>query len=464
MTTLNEHFTLPFDPHDFQEQAVEDIVQRRCSLLKFSVGLGKTLTATCAALQLSLTSGVEQILILCPPVLITQWAEFLTSIEGIPDVLTYQGTPTERAAMNLDAAVIICSYNIFRGTKKLTADHSRFKALGKKRKLCIIADELSLKNLSSQTYRKLKMLLYGKMRTVAGDVSAHYLIALNATPVSDLGQIYNWLAMMQPGTYVSKNLFEFAHVAKSDHWGAVLEWRNEDLLSDNFSTICVDTAVKVKLPPLVETVIPYILGKKHLKLYEEVKEAELNNLPEDKIELAINSMFSTLQRLVLVPEEFGLNIRSPVLEFIEGYLDQLQPDDGVIIFTRHKIVSKMLAEAVPNSVAIYGDISQPAREKAFDKLKSGECNRLVGNLQSLGHGLNLQMLNHIVYVELPFRSDLLTQSTGRVHRQGQTETCFANFPLAKGTIQHQIYHKLLKNKEDLSLVMKTKDSAREFLS
>ena len=124
----------------------------------------------------------------------------------------------------------------------------------------------------------------------------------------------------------------------------------------------------------------------------------------------------------------------------------------------------MLAEAVPNSVAIYGDISQPAREKAFDKLKSGECNRLVGNLQSLGHGLNLQMLNHIVYVELPFRSDLLTQSTGRVHRQGQTETCFANFPLAKGTIQHQIYHKLLKNKEDLSLVMKTKDSAREFLS
>ena len=88
----------------------------------------------------------------------------------------------------------------------------------------------------------------------------------------------------------------------------------------------------------------------------------------------------------------------------------------------------------------------------------------MGNLQSLGHGLNLQMLNHIVYVELPFRSDLLTQSTGRVHRQGQTETCFANFPLAKGTIQHQIYHKLLKNKEDLSLVMKTKDSAREFLS
>ena len=217
MTDLDKHFALPFAPHDFQVKAVEDIVQRRCSLLKFSVGLGKTLTATCAALQLSLTSGVEQILILCPPVLITQWAEFLTSIEGIPDVLTYQGTPTERAAMNLDAAVIICSYNIFRGTKKLTADHSRFKALGKKRKLCIIADELSLKNLSSQTYRKLKMMLYGKMRTVAGDVSAHYLIALNATPVSDLGQIYNWLAMMSPGMYVSKNLFEFAHVAKSDH-------------------------------------------------------------------------------------------------------------------------------------------------------------------------------------------------------------------------------------------------------
>jgi len=463
MTTLNKHFTLPFTPHDFQEEGIAQIVKRRCSLLKYSVGLGKTLTATCAALQLSLDKGVEQILILCPPILMDQWAEWLQSVKGIPDVLVYRGTPTERAAMDLDTSVIICSYNVFRGTKKLTADHSRFKALAKKRKLCIIADELSLKNLSSQTYRKLKMMLYGKMRTVAGDVSAHYLIALNATPVSDLGQIYNWLAMMQPGTYVSKNLFEFAHVAKSDHWGAVLEWRNEDLLSDNFSTICVDTDKEIKLPPLVETVIPYILGKKHLKLYEEVKEAELNNLPEDKIELAINSMFSTLQRLVLLPREFGLDIESPVLDFIYGYLDQMSPDAGVLIYTRHVLVSQMLAEKIPDSVAIYGGVPKNYREEAFSKLKSGECKRLVGNIESLGVGLNLPMLNHVIYVELPYRDDKLIQSTGRIHRQGQQKTCFAVYPLAKETIQQQIYYKLLKNQEDLFKYLRSKTDIAEFL-
>lgn len=463
-TGISEHFTFPFKLHDFQEEAVEAIIRRKCTLLKFPVGLGKTACATNAALRLSLDEGVEQILIICPPVLIDQWGEWLLSIGGIPDVLLYRGTPTERAAMSLDAAAIVVSYNIFRGTKKLTVDHQRFQKLAKTRKLCVIADELSLKALRSETYQKLRMLIYGKLRVYAQDISAHYLIALNATPLSSLDHVFNWLAMMSPGVYDSRREFDFTHVRTQDHWGTTIKWKNTDLLDKNFSIITVDTDKEVKLPPIVKTVIPYTLTKKHLKLYEEVKEAELANLPKDKIELAINSMFSTLQRLVLIPEEFGLNIRSPVLDFIEGYLDQMQPEDGVLIYTRHKIVSKLLAEKVPDCVAVYGDVPGHERDRAFEQLKSGECKRLVGNLQSLGVGLNLQILNHVIYIELPFRDDQLIQTTGRVHRQGQESTCHINFPIAKNTIQYSIYHKLLKNKEDLSVIMKTKEKAREFLA
>ena len=463
MKNFNKHFTFPFKLHDFQEEAVKTIISRKCSLLKFSVGLGKTACATNAALRLSLDKGVEQIIVICPPVLLLQWSRFLESIGGIPDVLVYQGTPTERAAMSLDAAVIVVSYNIFRGTKTFTGDYQRFQKLAKTRKLCIIADELSLKSLRSQTYQKLKLLIYEKIRPMKNDEAIHYLIALNATPLSSLDHVFNWLILMQPGVYPSLREFECKHVFMQDHWGKSLSWKNTDLLDKNFSRITVDTDREVALPPIVETVTPYTLTKAHMKLYKEVKEAELNNLPADKIELAINSMFSTLQRLVLVPEEFGLNIRSPVLDFIEGYLDQLQPEDGVLIFTRHKIVSRLLAEKVPDCVAVYGDVPKSEREKAFEQLKSGTCKRLVGNLQSLGQGLNLQMLNHVIYIELPFRDDMLIQSTGRVHRQLQTKTCFVNFPLATGTIQDQIYHKLLKNKEDLSVIMKTKDRVREFL-
>lgn len=456
---LQKHFTFPFDPHDFQETALAEITIRDCSLLKFKVGYGKTFTSILAALYYSLEAGIEQVLVLCPPILLDQWYEFLQTITGIPEVCLYRGTPGERDLMDLEESVILVSYNIFRGKK----DHSKFVRMAKKRALCIIADELSLKSLKSQTYRKIKKLLYRKLRITTGDRPFHRLVALNATPLSDLGQVYNWCSLFAPGLYGSKRLFEFAHVAKQDHWGNVTEWLEEDVMSRNMGLFSVDTDKEVKLPPLVETVVPYELSKPHMKLYQEVEQAELDNLPEEKIELALNSMFSTLQRLILAPADFGLDIVSPIMEFIEGYLDQLG-DDGVLIYTRHVIVSKMLAALVPACAAIYGGVSKPVREKAFNDLKSGKVRRLVGNIDSLGVGLNLQMLNHVIFVELPFRDDKLTQCTGRLHRQGQLETCFAIYPLAKDTLQHQIYYKLLKNQADLNRVLKTKQDVKTFLS
>lgn len=456
---LQEYFTFPFDPHDFQGTALAEIVMRDCSLLKFKVGLGKTFTGLLAALYYSLEMGVEQILILCPPILLDQWYEFLQTVTGIPEVGLYRGSPSERTLMDLESSIILASYNIFRGKK----DHNKFVKMAKKRKLCIIADELSLKSLKSQTYRKIKQLLYRKLRITTGDRPFHKLIALNATPLSDLSQVYNWCSLFAPGLYGSKRLFEMAHVLKQDHWGNVTEWAEEDVMGRNMGLFSVDTDKEIKLPPLVETVVPYNLSVPHMKLYLEVQEAELDNLPDEKIELALNSMFSTLQRLVLVPADFGLDIVSPVMEFIEGYLDQLG-DDGVLIYTRHVMVSKMLAELIPDSAAIYGGISKPARAKAFGDLKSGKLKRLVGNIDSLGVGLNLQMLNHVIFTELPFRDDKLTQSIGRLHRQGQQDTCFAVYPLAKGTLQYQIYYKLLKNQEDLNKVLKTKRAVKDFLS
>jgi len=167
--------------------------------------------------------------------------------------------------------------------------------------------------------------------------------------------------------------------------------------------------------------------------------------------------------LVLLPREFGLDIDSPVLEFINGYLDQMDPEDGIVFYTRHVLVSQMLAESIPDSVAVYGKISKVKQQDALAQIKSGECKRLIGNMDSIGVGKNHQILNHQIDVELPFRWDKDTQVTGRIHRQGQTKTCFASYPLAKGTIQHQIYHKLLKNKEDLSQI-KSKSQMAEFLA
>lgn len=461
LLTIKQHYTLPFEPHDYQEKALDEMLILECSLLRFKVGLGKTLAATLAALYWSIEEGVEQIVVLCPPILLDQWHAFLKQVKGIPDICLYRGTPKQKAEMDIEnSSVILVSYNIFRDKRY----YPRFKKMATKSKLCIIGDELSLKDLKSQTYKKLKEIVYRKMKVKLDDKPYHKLVALNATPLSDLMHVYNWCALFVPGVYGSKRLFEHVHVKKQDHWGNVEEWDNEKMMKENMELFSVDTDKTIKLPPLIESVVPYTLSDKHMKLYNDVKEECLSALPDDKIELAMRSMFSTLQRLVLVPREFGLDIDSPVLEYIHGYIDQMSPEDGLLIYTRHRIVSEIIGREIPDCAIIYGGVSKGKREKAFADLASGRVRRLAGNMDSLGVGLNLQMLNHIIYVELPFRDDKLTQSTGRVHRQGQNETCFSNFPLAKGTLQERIFDRMLKNGEDIDKVLKTKSQIKEFLS
>lgn len=450
-------YGLPLKPHSYQEEGAIEIVKNDCTLVKYKVGKGKTLVSVLAALHYAMTKGVSQIWVLVPPILADQWYEFLSQVSDIPSVLNYRGTPLERADMTMDESVIIVSYNIFRGKR----DFKRFIALAKQETLCIIADELSLKSLKSQTYRKLKQIIYRKMRVGAGDEPYHKLIALNATPISDLSQVYNWCALLSPGLYGSKRLFDAAHVEKEDNWGNVLEWKNENLLLENMEYISVDTDVEVELPPLVETVIPYRLSKQHMKLYLEVQAAELEALPEDKIELALRSMFSTLQRLVMVPSEFGLDIRPPILDFLEGYLDQCK-DEGVLLYTRHVSVSELISQAL-GVPAIFGKVKGEERTRIIAGLNDGSETKVLGNMDSISHGLNFQMLNHLVFLELPFRADKLTQCIGRVHRQGQQTTCYANYPIAKGTIQESIYYKLLKNDKDLSPFLNTKRHIVDFL-
>ena len=457
---VKSNFNFPFELHEYQQQGVEDVTKASCRLLKYRVGLGKTCVATAAALYHTIENEAEQIIVLCPPILINQWAEWLRSVEGIPSVEVFRGTPAQRKGMDIESAsVVIMSYNVFRG-----ADYDRIRKMLEMSKTCIIADELSLKSLSTSTYKKLRALIYRKQRVQLFDRPYHQLIALNATPLSDPMHTYNCTNMLAPGLYRNLNQFKAVHAEHTDPWGQVLKWKNEEDMAHNMGLISVDTNKSVRLPEKVVVDVTYDLEKEHLELYKDVKSGLLSELPEDKIELAANSMFSTLQRLVVAPQEFGLDIRSPVMDYIDAVLDQVPEDEGVLIYTRHVIVSKMIAEYFGDDcVAIYGGVSQKVRDEGIAMLKSGEKRILVGNLDSLGVGINAQFLNHIIFVELPFRDDKKTQAEGRVYRQGQQKTCTIHYPLAKGTIQAQIYKRLLQNGESIERIMKDKTKIIEFL-
>jgi SNF2 family DNA or RNA helicase len=62
-------------------------------------------------------------------------------------------------------------------------------------------------------------------------------------------------------------------------------------------------------------------------------------------------------------------------------------------------------------------------------------------------GLNLQKANIIVYFTLPLMSEHFEQSKKRIHRIGQTKSCFYYQMICKNTIEEDIYETLKMRKD-----------------
>lgn len=62
-------------------------------------------------------------------------------------------------------------------------------------------------------------------------------------------------------------------------------------------------------------------------------------------------------------------------------------------------------------------------------------------------GLNLQKANKIVYFTPPLSSELFEQSKKRIHRIGQTNTCFYYYLTCKNSIEEKIYKTLAMRKD-----------------
>lgn len=62
-------------------------------------------------------------------------------------------------------------------------------------------------------------------------------------------------------------------------------------------------------------------------------------------------------------------------------------------------------------------------------------------------GLNLQKSNRIIYFSLPLSSELFEQSKKRIHRVGQTKTCFYYYLITSGSIEENILQTLKERKD-----------------
>ena len=455
VTQVIADLSIPFEPAPLQvEDAVSAAIAGRFAFW-YEVGVGKTLAATLAATALD---SVYKIVI-CPPIIMNQWEEWLNEI-GIKDTCIYKGP--RRTVDMLDHHWVIMSHAIYRDSFEV------IKARLAQRDVTLVVDEAqALKNPQSKLFKCVNQF-------VAPD---RHLLLLTATPTSKPEDTYTYIKLKTPALYRSWGHWQNLHVLDRDIFGTITKYQNLEMLADRFAMHSVRRTKRDVFGDVMEPIyqrMPYELDPKHYKLYVKLAEEQLLLLANgDKIDATTaQRLRHALQQIVVNYGKFSGNPedRSRAYDIIDQVIEEVDPMDKskskLVIWTYYVSTSESVTAYLKQKfgdravVAAYGKVNS---QKAIDAImKDPEARILVAQPSSCGVGLNLQ---HVcwenLFIELSTTPMQVRQAAGRTDRAGQKNRPTMRFAQALKTIQVKLFNDLLKNDDLVTKVERTAASLRQ---
>ncbi|XP_013776827.1 probable ATP-dependent RNA helicase DDX43 [Limulus polyphemus] len=132
--------------------------------------------------------------------------------------------------------------------------------------------------------------------------------------------------------------------------------------------------------------------------------------------LDLAAVHSVTQKVLIIPQE---EKRKVLYEFIQD----MEPDDKVIVFVDKKIVADDLAsDLAVNGIicqCIHGDREQSDREQALEDLRTGEVQILIAT-DVASRGLDIKDITHIFNYDFPRNVEEYVHRVGRTGRAGRT--------------------------------------------
>lgn len=444
---VRESYAFPWDFRQYQETEINYLAPHDRAGYYWEPGSGKTGAATCHALYWKLTAGIEQWVVILPPILLPQWALWLASVKRIddgqpPSVTIYTGSPKQRAALSLDNEFILVSYGMFKN------DLERFISHFDGRKVGVIPDEATaIKNTESENHKSVKLFAEGRP-----------LVPLTGTPLAKPGDAYAYVRLLTGNKiYRNKRHFEQLHVEERDDYDKITKWTNLDLLAQNMkvqTSRILRREVRKELPALMYVPLPYDLAPAHLKLYNRLAEEQLVELDNGQEINAITTqrLRSAMQQIVCNWAHFEgrEGLRPAILDVIENTFEEIGADRKLMIVANFVMTNRYLLQALGeyNPVAIYGEISAANKQRALERfVKDTSCRAILVQPQSGGLGVDglQKVCSDALVVEAPSIALLFHQVIARLDRDGQDSTVVCRIATAQKTIQMKLFKDLLAN-------------------
>lgn len=436
---------MDYKPHDYQQYAIDWILEHPACAVFLDMGLGKT-SITLTALQSLLFERFEsrRVLVIAPlRVARDTWKAEAAKWDHLRELRLSiaVGSAEERlAALKAEADIYIINRENVPWLVKESGLKWDFDT--------VVIDELSsFKNHTAKRYKALAS-VRRKIRRIIG---------LTGTPsVNGLEDLWAEIRLLDMGERLGKHLGPFREayeVPDKRSWTQIFSWKPRSGAIEQIREKISDITISMKsvdhlaMPELISAVTPVQLGQAEWNAYDRFCEDYV--LPDPEAEVTAANAAVLAGKLCQLANGAIYDDEHNVHEFHERKLDALEDlieaMNGrpvlVAYWFRHDLAR--IGDRLNRNEICWETLDTP---KNLDRWNAGRLPVGLIHPASAGHGLNLQMGgSHLIWFGLTWSLELYQQTNARLWRQGQPSgTVVIQHIVAQGTIDERILRALEK--------------------
>jgi SNF2 family DNA or RNA helicase len=398
--------------YDFQARGAVFLACRVRSILGDDMGLGKTPQTMAAIELLARERGVRRVLVVAPASVKYQWEGEIRKftdrsvqvVEGLKDAREEQYTA--------EAFYKLVNY------EQVVRDLELMNAW---RPDVVVLDEAQrIKNWESKTSRAVKKL------------QSRYAIVLTGTPLENrLEELYSIVQFVDDRRLGPA--FEFLHEHRVlDAKGNLTGYRNLNKIRERLAPILLRrTRAEVlgQLPERTDSTRYVELTDAQRRPYEGqqinlarlLSKGVLTDLDRKRILACIINMRLVCDSTFLLDKQ--TNVSPKLDEFAEVIEDLMSSGEHkAVVFSQWETMLNKAAEVLDDLgvgyAMLHGGLQGKDRRAVLEQFKQEGC-RVFLSTDAGGVGLNLQLADTVINLELPWNPAVLEQRIARVHRMGQ---------------------------------------------
>lgn len=399
--------------HKYQDKAISFIKDKKKVALLLDMGLGKSISALTAIVDLVDSMSVNKVLVIAPlRVANTTWHTEAKNWEHTRELNINICTGSEknrRAQLHKTADVYVINRENVEWLVNLYGKKWPFD-------MVIVDESSSFKSPSSNRFKALR-------KTVS---YTEYCVLLTGTPTPNgLLDLWSQVYLLDTGTRLGRSMTAYKQrFFETDFMGYKFTPRVDakeqiyDLLDD--ISLSMKASDYLELPDRIDTILPVQLPAKCKKQYEELEKEFIVSLDDDT-DIEAQTAATLANKLLqfcngaIYTDDCGNweEIHKIKLETLADIVED-NPSENILVAYNYKTDLERLIKKFPKATVM------DKQGLAVDKWNQNKIPMLLAHPASAGHGLNLQKGGSlIVWFGLNWSLELYQQFNARLHRQGQ---------------------------------------------